>query len=75
MGKYSAVEESLSIKMKNNILKSPKHIRNLWSTYFLMTVERVSSTSNPAMVGGMKYMSETIPRTFPNINLLLTVAN
>jgi hypothetical protein len=29
MGKYSAVEESLSIKMKNNILKSPKHIRNL----------------------------------------------
>jgi hypothetical protein len=43
MGKYSTVEESLSIKV-NNIMKSRKCTTN------------------------MKTMSETIPRTFSNIN-------
>jgi hypothetical protein len=58
------------------VLYSPKLIANSFNTYFLTTVEKLNkSTKSPTEEEAIQYMTKTIPRTFPDINILPTMAN
>jgi hypothetical protein len=75
-GKHSTGEEKPSIKVHNSVTNSPKLVANSFSTYFLTTLEKLNNgTKSPAEEEAIQYMTKTIPRTFPDINLLPTMAN
>jgi hypothetical protein len=75
-GKHSTVEENPSIKANNSVINSPKLIANLFNTYFLTAVEKLNNVTNsPVEEEAIQYMTKTIPGTFPDINLLPTMAN
>jgi hypothetical protein len=68
--------EGNPVKVNNSVINNPKLIADSFNIYFLPVIEKLKkytkrSTENEAI----QYMAKTIPRMFPDINLLPTTAN
>jgi hypothetical protein len=75
-GQHSTAEENPSAKVNNTVINIPKLMQPHNNTYFLTTVDKLDSgTKFPTEEEAIQYMTRTIPRTFPDINLLPTTAN
>jgi hypothetical protein len=73
-GKYSTKEVTPSIKINDSVIKYPKLIA--YSFFFLTIIERMNNdTTILTAEDEKKYLTEAIPKTFPNINLMPTTAN
>jgi hypothetical protein len=73
---HSTVEENPSIKVNNNVINRPKLTANSFNTHFLIIVEKLNnSTKSPTEEEAIQYVTKTIPRSFPDINLLPATAN
>jgi hypothetical protein len=75
-GKYSTEEVTPSIKINDNAIQNPKLVTNTFNSYFLTTIERLNNdTTTLTTEDATKYLTETIPKTFPNINVMPTTVN
>jgi hypothetical protein len=75
-GKHTTTEENPSIKVNNSVINNPKLIADSFVTYFLTTVEKLNNdTKSSTEKEAIQYMAKTVPRMFPGINLLPTMAN
>jgi hypothetical protein len=76
IGKVSKEDVTPSIKINDNVIKNPKFIAHSLNTYFLTIVERMNKdTITLKREDATKFLTEAIPKTFPNINLMPTTAN
>jgi hypothetical protein len=65
-----------SIKINDNTIKNPKLFAYSFSTCFLTIIERMNNdTTTSTTEDATKYLTEAIPKTFPNINLMPTTVN
>jgi hypothetical protein len=65
-----------SIKINDNAIKNPKLLADSFCTYFLTIIERMNSdTTTLTTEDTTKYLTEAIPKTFPNIYLMPTTVN
>jgi hypothetical protein len=75
-GKYSTKEVTQSIQINDNTIKNSKLSANSFNIYFLTITERTNNdTTTLTTEDTTKYLTEAIPKTFPNINLMPTTAN
>jgi hypothetical protein len=75
MGKYSTEEVTPSIKINDNAIKNPKLLADSFNTYLLIIIERISNDTTTLTEDATKYLTEAVPKTFPNINLMPTTVN
>jgi hypothetical protein len=74
-GKYST-EVTPSIKINDNAIQNPKLLANSFNTYFLTIIETMNNdTTTLTTEDTTKYLTEAIPKTFPNTNLMPTTVN
>jgi hypothetical protein len=65
-----------SVKINDNAIQNPKLLANTFNTYFLTIIERINNdTTTLTIEDATKYLTEAIPKTFPNINLMPTTIN
>jgi superoxide dismutase len=75
-GKYSTEEVTPSIKINDNAIQNPKLFANSFNTDFLTIIERMNNdTTTLTTEDATKYLTEAIPKTFPNIYLMPTTVN
>jgi hypothetical protein len=75
-GKHSTEEVTPSIKINDNAIQNPKLLANTFNIYFLTIIERMNNnTTTLTTEDATKYLTEAIPKTFPNINLMPTTVN
>jgi hypothetical protein len=62
-----------STKINDNGIQNPKLLANTFNTYFLTIIERMNNDITTLTIeDATKYLTEAIPKTFPNINLMST---
>jgi hypothetical protein len=75
-GKYSTEEVIPSIEINYNAIQNPKLLAYTFNTYFLIIIERMNNdTTTLTTEDATEYLTEAIPKTFPNINLMPATVN